>query len=80
MCFDSQCYQFISILLNIHDLFSISAVSSAVSIVNFAVSIVNLLISFLVKYHEIKYARKGFFSAVYVYIQQEVLNHTVKEI
>ena len=38
MCFDSQFYQPISILLNIHDLFSVSKV-------NFAVSMVNLLIS-----------------------------------
>ena len=34
----------------------------------------------MAKYHEKKYAKKGFFSALYVYIQQEVLNHTVKEI
>ena len=45
MCLDSQFYQPISILLNIHDLFSVSTVNFAVSIVNFAVSIVNLLIS-----------------------------------
>ena len=34
----------------------------------------------MVKYHEKEYTRKGLFSAVYVYIQQDVLNHTVKEI
>ena len=65
MCFESQFYKPISILLNIHDLFSVSVVNFAVSIVNFAVS---------------KHAHKRFFSGVYVHIQQEVLNHTVKEI
>ena len=45
MCFDSQFYQPISILLSIHDLFSVSLVNVAVSIVHFAVSIANLLIS-----------------------------------
>ena len=58
-CFDSQFYQPISILLNIHDQF-------IVSVVNFIVSVVNLQISYIIKYHEKNTLEKGFFSAVSV--------------